>query len=601
MKRYWRLVKYGLRHWPTLILILGLTAAMSALTALLPWPIKLLVDHAFSQTALPEPLDWIFQRVSLSPTPAVLVGVAALGSLGLFFLNSALEVGVSWCWTAAGQRMVYDLAADLFHRLQRLSLLFHSRRTVGDSLSRLTADTWCVYTVTQNLLISPVGHLFTIAVIGVVAWNLDRELAALFLLAAPALGGCAFFFGRRIKRRAGQSREIQSRLVSFVHQTLSALPAVQAFGTESANARRFRRLAGQAVEHARKASLLKNTEDLAAGLTMTLGAALILYVGGSRVLSGALSLGSLLVFVAYLRSVEGSARCLLGAYSKLKSVEPSMDRVLEVLETDEQVRDAPDARTLPASPAGQRGYVRFEAVTFGYQPDRPVLHAISLEARPGETLALVGPSGAGKSTLVSLIPRFFDPWHGRVSFDGHDLRSVQLASLRSQVALVLQEPFLLPLSVAENIAYGRPNASLHEIEAAARAANAHDFIQRLPDGYDSLVGERGATLSVGQRQRLAIARALLKDAPVLILDEPTAALDAEAEDLLLQALDRLMHRRTTFIIAHRLSTIRHADRIIALHDGRIADAGTHHDLLARNGLYARLHHLQLGAVGEVVA
>jgi ATP-binding cassette subfamily B protein/subfamily B ATP-binding cassette protein MsbA len=262
-----------------------------------------------------------------------------------------------------------------------------------------------------------------------------------------------------------------------------------------------------------------------------------------------------------------------------------VDRVLEILETDSDVRQKPEAASLPAV----RGHVQIENVIFGYEPGRPVLRGISLEAHPGQTLAIVGTTGAGKTTLVNLLPRFFDPWEGRVLIDHQDVRDVQLKSLRDQIALVLQEPFLFPLSIAENIAYGRPAASRAEIESAARAAHVHEFIARLPQGYDTVIGERGATLSGGERQRIAIARALLKDAPILILDEPASALDAETERLIFQALESLMKGRTTFLIAHRLSTVRQADRIAVLKDGRVAESGTHEQLLARGELYAHLH------------
>ena len=277
--------------------------------------------------------------------------------------------------------------------------------------------------------------------------------------------------------------------------------------------------------------------------------------------------------------------------STIQAATGSARRVLEVMETEREVADKPGAVPL----ASARGQVELAAVTFGYQPGHPVLRGISLQVQPGESVALVGATGAGKTTLVGLLPRFFDPWQGQVRVDGQDIRDLTLKSLRSQIAIVLQEPFLFPLTIMENIAYGRLHATMGEIEAAARAARAHDFILQLPDGYHTVIGERGATLSVGQRQRLSIARALLKDAPILILDEPTSALDAETEHLLMEAVEQLMARRTTFIIAHRLSTVRRATRILFLKDGLVAETGTHQELLARGGLYAGFYHAQFQA------
>jgi ATP-binding cassette subfamily B protein/subfamily B ATP-binding cassette protein MsbA len=315
------------------------------------------------------------------------------------------------------------------------------------------------------------------------------------------------------------------------------------------------------------------------------------------VLQGRLSIGGLLVFLAYLRSLQEHFKIFAGVYTTLQEIGASTDRVLEMLDEELELTDRPGAVTLPPV----AGHIQLEGVTFGYEPDRPVLQDVYLDVAPGQTVAVVGATGAGKTTLVSLAPRFFDPWQGRVLVDGRDVRDVRLRSLREQVGLVLQEPFLFPFTIAENIAYGRPGAPHDEIEAAARAANLHEFIQQLPQRYDTVVGQRGATLSGGEKQRLSIARALLKNAPILILDEPTSALDAETERLLIGALRRLMKGRTTLMIAHRLSTVRGADRIVVLDEGRIVESGTHDELLALGERYARLHYLQSGEPSSLEA
>jgi len=304
----------------------------------------------------------------------------------------------------------------------------------------------------------------------------------------------------------------------------------------------------------------------------------VLYAGVRGTLAGELTVGTLLVLLAYLQTLQGAARGMLGLYSQLKSAEASLDRVLEVLDSREEVSEAPDAITLPRDAA--RGAIRWQDVRFGYEPERTVLDHIDLEIRPGETVALVGATGAGKSTLVSLVPRFFDPWHGQVLVNGVDVRRVTLTSLRAEIALVLQEPFLLPLTIAENIAYGRPDATAAQIAAAAEAANAHGFIERLPHGYDTVIGERGVTLSGGERQRLSIARALIKDAPILILDDATASVDATTESKIRDGLREAMRGRTTIIIAHRLSTIALADEVIVLDAGRIVFQGPQADARA---------------------
>ncbi|MBU6229999.1 MAG: ABC transporter ATP-binding protein/permease [Cyanobacteria bacterium REEB459] len=588
LQSYTKLLPYALRQWPSLLLILGLTAVMALVGALQPWPLKLLADY-LGQQSLPGGVGRFLSSLALEASPTVVVGLAAIASLGVYLLNAGLEGALTWTWSLAGQGMVYDLAGQQFYHLQRLSLLFHQRRSVGDFLSRLADDSYCIYGLTEALLISPVHNLLTLVTMGWIAWQLSPTLTLLSLTIAPGLAGSALFFGARLKQRNSQNQIAQARLTSFVHQTLRALPLVRAFSTEARNRQKFSSLAETRVLLEQKAILVNGFYGVVNGIIAVLGKALILYVAGRQALGGGLSVGSLLVFLFYLEAMQESYRHLLTTYGHLKASEANIDRVLEILETPPKIKNNPQAQALPQPVLG---HLRFEAVTFGYEPGRPVLDNLNLEVLPGQTLALVGATGSGKTTLVSLVPRFFDPWQGQILFDGIDLRQLRLENLRSQIALIFQDPFLLPLTIAENIAYGRPGAPLAEIVQAAQAAQADQFIQGLPQGYNTVLGEQAATLSGGQKQRLAIARALLRDAPVLILDEPTAALDGETEAYLVEALERLRSGRTTLVIAHRLSTVRKADRIVVLEAGKIVETGTHSELMAAGGIYHRMYNLQ---------
>jgi ATP-binding cassette subfamily B protein/subfamily B ATP-binding cassette protein MsbA len=414
----------------------------------------------------------------------------------------------------------------------------------------------------------------------------------LAILVAPAHIFLIRLFNRPMMERSYQHEHLKGDMMALAEQTLTAIPLVQAFGLEEYTDQRWRKLSLSTLRAYQRTIVSQMQFKIGVSGTTALGTALIMVFGGIHVLKGSLTIGSLIVFLSYVASLYGPMETLSYLSYNYASAAAKAQRVLEVLDTVEEVRDVSNAKSFPVYPSGVRGHVRVEKVTFGYETGRPVLKDVSLQVHPGETLALVGPTGAGKSTLASLILRLFDPWQGQVRIDGMDVRKVKLSSLRANVSLVLQEPYLLPLSVVENIAYGVPKASQDEVVAAAKMANAHEFIVKLPKGYDTAIGERGVTLSGGQKQRLAIARAFIKKAPILILDEPTSALDAEAEAKLLAALGKLIKERTTFIIAHRLSTIRYADQIVVLDQGKIVETGSPEELLASYGHYHRFHTLQ---------
>jgi len=588
MHNYFRLLAYARRYRQSLLRIFALTLAASVLVALQPWPIQLLIDHVLEAKPLPAVLEKILRALSLEPTRWALLSTVVGGGLLLFALSSAADAALAWTWTVGGRRLVCDVAEDLFARLQRRSLTFHKRTPVGDLMGRVTVDSWCVYQVVDTLIVTPAHAALTMLAMIVLMAQLNWRLTLIALALAPLMVAASMLMGKPLRAAARLKREVESRLQSHIQQTLTGIPVVQAFGQEERESSRFTRFADTAIRTQQRSALLGSVSSLSSGLVTTFGSGVILWLGAQSALAGTLTLGSILIFLAYLNALQTQMKAFAGLYPALQSLSASANRVIEILDATPEVAEKPGAVEL----TDVRGDVRFENVAAGYETGRAVLKSISFEAKAGEMIAIVGATGAGKTTLVNLIPRFLDAWEGRVLIDGRDVREFRLASLRRHIGILPQESFLFPISVAENIAYGRPEAARAEIEAAARAANAHDFIVRLPEGYDTVIGERGATLSGGERQRLALARAFLVDAPILILDEPTSALDSETERLIFDALQRLTRGRTIFLIAHRLSTARRANRILVLQQGEIIESGTHEELALRQGHYAHLHDLQ---------
>ena len=484
--------------------------------------------------------------------------------------------------------MTWSLAADLFRHLQRLSLRFHTRRAVGDLIERVTTDSYSIDTLITGAILPGLQALVLLVSALAIMWALEWRLTLIAVAVVPLIVLTVRYMSRPMKERSRERRDSEGRMSAVVEQTLNAMPAVQAFTREVHQERHFRTHAEQTVRAYVRATFTGMWFQLFAGLAISLGTAAVIYVGGTLALKGTLTAGVVVVFISYLTSLYEPIDSLSHTAQTVQNAAAETDRVMEILEIEPSVSDRPGAieRTMT-------GPVHYEHVSFGYEPDREILHDISLTVAPGQVLALVGPTGAGKTTLVSLLVRFFDPWRGRITIGGIDIRDFTVHSLRSQVAMVLQDPFIFPTTIAENVALGRVDAPREEIEEAARAANAHEFIEQLPAGYETVVGERGATLSGGEKQRLSIARAFLKDAPMLVLDEPTSALDAHSERLLLGALDRLMAERITLVIAHRLSTIRAADQILVIDAGRIVERGPHARLLDDGGLYASLYRQQM--------
>jgi len=561
---------------------------------LVPWPMKIIVDSVLDKHELPA---WLPSMLgTLGQSRFGLLVFAVVAGLVITLLADLLGILESYINTKLELSMARDFRGDLFLHAQRLSLAFHDQRRSGMLIYAINfqADAapgviMVVPGLAQNIL-TLVGMFW-------ITFQMDQTLALISLLVVPLLYYSVGYYVKHIQGRLMDAKTVEGEVLSIIHEAMSMLRVIVAFGRELHEHARFLGTSQRAMDTRLLVTVRQTWFSLVVNMTTALGTALVLGFGAYHVIHEKITTGQLLVVLAYIASIYKPLEAISHTVGSLQDQLINLRIAFDLLDTESDIVDAPGAVEI----AGTKGELTFEGVSFGYKERPDTLKNISFSTRQGEVVAIVGPTGAGKTTLMNLVPRFYDPIEGRVLLDGTDIRGITLQSLRAQVSIVLQEPLLFSASIAENIRYGCLEATQEEIVEAAKAANAHGFIMSLPQQYDTEIGERGAQLSGGERQRIAVARAFLKDAPILILDEPTSSIDSKTEAVILDALDRLMVGRTTFMVAHRLSTIRNADKILVLHKGELVEHGTHDELLAAGGLYRQLHDMQTRRVERKIA
>ncbi len=580
------------RAWLVIVLVAMLVEVLMSLAA--PWPLKLVLDDALGAHHLPAWLDWAHQMgigrhtlgVALFAGIATLV-IAVIGGIATYIDN--------YYTTSIGQWVANDLRLRIYEHLHRLSLAFYDGAKTGTLMSTITSDVATVQNFASSSTLGIMVDIVTIVfMLGLMIW-LDWDFTLIAVAVMPFLILFVFRFKKAVKDVTRDVRIKQSEIVAVVQEGLGSVRAIKAFGRQDLEVAHMTAASHASTEAALRARKIKSLLSPVVAIVVALCTGIVLWKGTALIVAGTMTAGALTVYLAYLNKFFKPVKDLASMASTIAQTTVALERIQKILGADEIIREVPDA----VDPGRARGEIRFEHVAFGYGADEPqVLRDVSFTIEPGQVVGIVGPTGSGKSTVVSLMPRFYDPSAGRVLIDGQDISKVKLTALRSQIGFVLQETVLFRGSIAENIAYGKPGATQEEIVAAAKLANADEFISKMQHGYESMVGERGDTLSGGQRQRIGIARAVIRNSPIMILDEPTAALDTESERLVIEGLTQLMKGRTVIMIAHRLSTIRDADKIIVLADGVVVEEGTNDALIAQGGVYAELHRIQYDTQGD---
>jgi len=573
-------------HWKGLSL--GMTGVFGeTLTDLLqPWPLKIVIDYVVGSKQMPPWLAHWFDS-TVGTDKLVVLNVAAVSVFLIAVAGAVSSYVQSVTMTSVGQWVMHDLRSTLYNHIQRLSLSFHDQSQTGDLITRVTSDIDTVQGFITSSLMDTILDTLTLAGMLVLMFYIDWRFTLIALSVAPILFVFIYKYTHQIKRASRAVRKKESEIVSKIQEVFSSILVVKAFAREKYEKRRFKEVSMESVELALRARALKAGLSPGVKIITALGSALVLWYGARLTLDGTLTPGTLVLFLLYLGKLYSPIRGLSKLPDTFSKPAIAFERIQEVMDIEIKARGEKPQRAPEF-----KGRIEFENVSFGYTPDRLILRDISFRIEPGQVAAFVGPTGAGKTTIMSLIPRFYEVSSGKIRIDGEDVRKFKLKSLRRQLAFVLQETLLFRAPIWQNIVYGRPSATREEVVQAAQLANAHEFIEKMPEGYETMVGERGATLSGGQRQRIGIARAIIRDAPILVLDEPTSGLDAASEALVFDALQRLMAGRTCIVITHRLATIQNADVIFVLKNGMIIEHGTHKELLARDGLYLELYNTQ---------
>jgi ABC-type multidrug transport system fused ATPase/permease subunit len=589
---YWKylptIFPYVARHRKLAVWSLMVMLVSAGIALLEPWPLAFLVDGLTGSSQTPEFAVGLF-----GPGLDGLILFAVCAGFGLTLLGQLFTVLGEYVNTSLDQKVSLDFRSDLFNHCHRLSQEFHDHASTGDFMYRVNVE---AKTSGELAVALPplLQSILTLVGMFFVAYRINAHLALISIAIVPLVCYSIGYYGNRIEPQLIRTRGLEALSLTMVNDAMAMLRVITAFNRQDYERRRFRAQGEQAVEARVRVTVAQTLFSLVVALVTAAGIGVVLFYGAHDVADHSMKVGQLLVFMSYIRSIYQPVETISTTMAQFQTQLISIRFARELLDKKPDVVERERAWRMPRA----RGTVAFEKVHFAYRGRPETLTDVSFEAPAGEIVAVVGPTGAGKSTLVSHIPRFFDPSQGRVLLDGHDVRDLTLHSLRAQISFVQQDPLLFSRSIAENIRYGRLLADDDEVVSAAKAANAHDFIMRLPQQYETKLGERGARVSGGERQRIAIARAFLKNAPILILDEPTSSIDSKTEQVILDALDRLMAGRTTFIVAHRLSTIRSANRILVMNEGRLIEQGQHHDLVRLGGMYALLHAIQTGGTPE---